>query len=158
MRSFAASFTSAAEGKAAFRLIESRRSDLCFQALLAPHHQQSARRMAAESVVVLAQDTTALSYNTLHQTQGLGKVGDDRHPDRGLWLHSLQAYRTDRIPLGCAWAKLWTRPPQSDTAQRNEQSAADKESARWLEALSLAWVVYSHRTGKTHHAFKLVGK
>ena len=29
---------------------------------------------------------------------------------------------------------------------------------RWLEALSLAWVVYSHRTGKTHHAFKLVGK
>ena len=32
------------------------------------------------------------------------------------------------------------------------------ESARWLEALSLVWVVYSHRTGKTHHAFKLVGK
>ena len=32
------------------------------------------------------------------------------------------------------------------------------ESARWLEAISLAWVVYSHRTGKTHHAFKLVGK
>ena len=29
------------------------------------------------------------------------------------------------------------------------------ESARWLEALSLAWVVYSHRTGRTHHAFKL---
>ena len=34
----------------------------------------------------------------------------------------------------------------------------DVESARWLEALSLAWVVYSHRTGKTHHAFKLVGE
>ena len=32
------------------------------------------------------------------------------------------------------------------------------ESARWLEAISLAWVVYSHRTGKTHHAFRLVGK
>jgi len=32
------------------------------------------------------------------------------------------------------------------------------ESARWLEALSLAWVVYSHRTGKTHHAFRLIGK
>ena len=34
----------------------------------------------------------------------------------------------------------------------------DIENARWLEALSLAWVVYSHRTGKTHHAFKLIGK
>jgi predicted dinucleotide-binding enzyme len=32
------------------------------------------------------------------------------------------------------------------------------ESARWLEAISLAWVVYSHRTGKVNHAFKLVGK
>lgn len=32
------------------------------------------------------------------------------------------------------------------------------ESSRWLEAISLAWVVYSHRTGKVHHAFKLVGK
>ncbi len=32
------------------------------------------------------------------------------------------------------------------------------ENARWLEAMSLAWVVYSHRTGRTHHAFKLVGK
>ena len=34
------------------------------------------------------------------------------------------------------------------------------ESARWLEALSLAWVVvvYSQQTGRTRHAFKLVGK
>jgi predicted dinucleotide-binding enzyme len=32
------------------------------------------------------------------------------------------------------------------------------ESSRWLEAISLAWVVYSHKTGKIHHAFKLVGK
>lgn len=149
MRSFAASFASAAEGKAAFRLIESARSDLCFQALLAPHHQQTARRMAAESVVVLAQDTTALSYNTLHQTQGLGSVGDERHPSRGLWLHSLHAYRTDRIPLGCVWAKLWARPPQSDTAQRNEQSVADKESGRWLEAYQVA-LDLARRLPQTH--------
>ncbi|WP_309665517.1 NAD(P)-binding domain-containing protein [Tabrizicola sp.] len=32
------------------------------------------------------------------------------------------------------------------------------ENARWLEAMSLAWVVHSHKTGKMHHAFKLVGK
>ena len=137
-RSFAASFSTAADGKAAFRLIESSRADLCFKTLLAPHHQQTARRMAAESVVILAQDTTALSYNTLHATQGLGAVGDTRHPGRGLWLHSLQAYRTDRIPLGCAWAHLWARPPESATTHRNEQSTADKESHRWLEAYQAA--------------------
>jgi predicted dinucleotide-binding enzyme len=32
------------------------------------------------------------------------------------------------------------------------------ENARWLEAISLAWVVYSHKTGNTRHAFKLIGK
>jgi hypothetical protein len=95
--------------------------------------------MAAESVVVLAQDTTALSYNTLRMTKGLGTLGgDSRHSGLGLWLHSLHAYRTDRIPLGCVWAKLWARGLESDTAQRNEQSTSDKESGRWLEGYQVA--------------------
>jgi len=34
----------------------------------------------------------------------------------------------------------------------------DIENARWLEALSLLWVVYHHQTGKLNHAFKLLGK
>lgn len=137
-RSFAGSFATAAEGKAAFRLIQNRSAALSFDTLLAPHCRQSARRMAAESVVVLAQDTTTLSYNTLRKTKGLGSVGKEGRPGRGLWLHSLHAYRTDRIALGCVWAKPWARPPQSDTAQRNEQSVADKESGRWLEAFQAA--------------------
>jgi Domain of unknown function (DUF4338)/Transposase DNA-binding len=133
-RSFGASFSSPAAGKAAYRLIENPQVGLCFQNLLAPHRQQTHRRMAAESVVVLAQDTTTLSYNTLLHTEGLGPVGDARHPGRGLWLHGLHAYRLDRIPLGCAWARLWARPNTSDTDQRNEQSLCDKESERWIEA------------------------
>lgn len=34
----------------------------------------------------------------------------------------------------------------------------DIQNARWLEALSLLWVVYHFQTGKTLHAFQLVGK
>jgi predicted dinucleotide-binding enzyme len=34
----------------------------------------------------------------------------------------------------------------------------DIENARWLEALSLLWVIYAHRFGTTHHAFKLEGR
>ena len=34
----------------------------------------------------------------------------------------------------------------------------DIQNARWLEALSLLWVVYHFQTGKKRHAFKLVGK
>ena len=138
-RSFFRSFGGAAGGKAAYRLIDSPQAEVSFASLLAPHEQQTHRRMAAESVVVLAQDTTALSYNTLQKTTGLGTVGDKSHPGRGLWLHTLQAFRTDGIPLGCAWAKLWARQStQSDTDRRNEQSVDQKESGRWIEAYQSA--------------------
>jgi hypothetical protein len=137
-RSFWTSFQGKAGGKAAYALVESGRAELQFENLLAPHQHNTRRRLAAESVVVLAQDTTTLSYNNLKCAQGLGPVGDQRTPGRGLLLHSLQAFRLDGIPLGCAWAKLWARPPQSDTAHRNEQSIDQKESVRWLEAYQSA--------------------
>jgi len=136
--SFYRSFGSAAAGKAAYRLIGSPEAEVSFESFLAPHQHQTQRRMAAESVVVLAQDTTALSYNRLLATTGLGAVGDDRNPGRGLWLHSMQAFRLDGIALGCSWAQVWARPPESDTPQRNEQSIDQKESGRWLETYQAA--------------------
>jgi hypothetical protein len=136
--SFYTSFGGATGGKAAYAFIENPRADLQFQNLIAPHSQNTRRRMAAEKVVVLGQDTTTLSYNTLLETEGLGSIGDDRHPGRGLLLHSLLAFRLDGIPLGCAWAKVWARPPGSDTAERNKQSIDQKESVRWLEAFQNA--------------------
>jgi hypothetical protein len=136
--SFYTSFGDRAGGKAAYALLESQRAQLRFENLLRPHYQSTHRRMAAERVVVLAQDTTALSYNTLHQTEGLGPIGDERNPGRGLYLHTLHAFRLDRIPLGCAGAKLWAREAVSDTAHRNAQSIDQKESVRWLEAFQTA--------------------
>jgi hypothetical protein len=136
--SFYTSFGTAAGSNAAYAFLENGRAELQFQNLLAPHQNNTRRRMAAEKVVILAQDTTALSYNTLAQTTGLGPIGDGRHPGRGLLLHTLQAFRLDRIPLGCAWAKLWAREPVSDTAHRNEQSIDQKESVRWVEAFQTA--------------------
>ena len=134
--SFYRSFANAAEAKGAYQLVENPRADITLASLLAPHELQTARRMAAETVVLLAQDTTGLSYNTLHQTQGLGPLGEDH--GQGLFLHSMQAFRLDGIPLGTAWAEVWARPPQSDAAHRNEQSIDEKESGRWLRALQAA--------------------
>jgi hypothetical protein len=134
--SFSRSFPMPADTKGAFQLIENKRWQVNFQSLLAPHQQQTARRMAAENVVLVAQDTTALSYNQLQQTQGLGPIGESY--SRGLFLHSLQAFRLDGIPLGTAWAETWARPPQSDRTHRNEQSTDEKESGRWIRALHAA--------------------
>lgn len=135
-RSFYRSFDTCNQSKRAYELVENPRPEIHLGSLLAPHQLQTARRMAAEKVVLLAQDTTPLSYNTLHQTQGLGCIGMDY--TRGLFLHSLQAFRLDGLPLGTAWAEVWARPAQSDTDRRNEQSVADKESGRWVRALQLA--------------------
>jgi hypothetical protein len=136
--SFYTSFEGRAGGRAAYAFIENGRAELQFENLLAPHQNNTRRRMAAETVVILAQDTTPLSYNSLLQTQGLGPIGDHRHPGRGLLLHSLQAFRLDGIPLGCAWAQVWAREAISDTAHRNAQSIDQKESRRWVQAFQSA--------------------
>jgi hypothetical protein len=135
-QSFYRSFETCTQSKRAYELVENPRPEIHLGSLLAPHQLQTARRMAAEKVVLLAQDTTPLSYNTLHKTQGLGCIGKDF--TRGLFLHSLQAFRLDGIALGTAWAEVWARPEQSDTDRRNEQSVADKESGRWVRALQVA--------------------
>lgn len=135
-QSFCRSFDNPAQAKGAYQLLENPRVEINLASLLAPHQQQTARRMAAERAVLLAQDTTGLSYNTLHQTTGLGPIGEGH--SRGLFLHSLQAFRLDGIPLGNAWAHLWARSDQSDTARRNEQSFDEKESRRWIGALQQA--------------------
>lgn len=137
-RSFARSFETVAQTKAAYRLIESPEAGISFQSLLAPHQYQTQRRMAAETVVLLAQDTTTLSYNSLAHTEGLGQIGDKGNPGRGLLLHSLQAFRLDGIPLGNAWAKIWARPYEGDCKERNQQSLSEKESVRWIEAYQAA--------------------
>lgn len=134
--SFNRSFGALKEAKGAYQLVENSRAEVSLQSLIAPHQLQTARRMAAERVVLLAQDTTALSYNTRAGTTGLGPIGKDF--TRGLFLHSLQAFRLDGIPLGTAWVETWARPLTSDTAQRNEQSVDEKESGRWIRAFQAA--------------------
>jgi hypothetical protein len=134
--SFYRSFDNPAEAKGAYQLIENPRWEISLASLLAPHQRQTARRMAAENVVLLAQDTTGLGYNSLLQTEGLGSIGQAH--TRGLFLHTLLAFRMDGIPLGTAWAEVWARPPESDTGRRNEQSFDEKESRRWIRALQAA--------------------
>ena len=136
MQSFHRSFGSLSEAKGAYQLVENPRAEISLQSLIAPHQLQTARRMAAEQVVLLAQDTTALSYNTRPETTGLGPIGKDF--TRGLFLHSLQAFRLDGIPLGTAWVETWARPLTTDTDQRNKQSVDEKESGRWIRAFQAA--------------------
>jgi hypothetical protein len=130
--SFYASFGGGAGGKAAYRWVESDRRELSFESVLRPHQKQTARRMAAEKVVLLAQDTTVLNHSGLERTEGLGPT--DAADTQGLLLHTMLAFRLDGIPLGVAWAEVWARPQTGEAAPRGELPPEDKESARWLRA------------------------
>ena len=135
--SFLGSFSRWAGAKGAYGLMEHASADISLSNLLAPHAEQTQRRMAVEPVVVLPEDTTTLNYTGLHQTTGLGPLGE--HKGQGLWLHSLLAFRPDGIPLGVLDAQSWARPQdESDTDQRNAQALAEKESLRWVESFQKA--------------------
>lgn len=135
--SFLGSFSHWTPAKGAYGLIEHESADISLSSLLAPHAEQTQRRMAAEPVVLLPEDTTTLNYTGLRQTTGLGPLGE--HKGQGLWLHSLLAFREDGIPLGVLDAQSWARPQEpSDTDQRNAQALAEKESLRWVESFQKA--------------------
>ncbi len=135
--SFLGSFSHWAPAKGAYGLMEHASADINLSNLLAPHAEQTQRRMAAEPLVLLPEDTTTLNYTGLRQTSGLGPLGE--HKGQGLWLHSLLVFRPDGIPLGLLDAQSWARPQgQSDTDQRNAQALAEKESLRWVESFQKA--------------------
>ena len=133
--SFNGSFAGWTEAKGAYSLIGSRRSSIDLNTLLESHAEATQARMAAESVVLLPQDTTTLNFTGLKKTSGLGPLGEDKA--QGLWLHSFLAYRPDGVPLGLLQAKCWARPKETPAGERgrNAKSVDEKESVRWVEAL-----------------------
>jgi hypothetical protein len=135
---FAASFSHWAEAKGAYGLIEHRSAQIHLPSLLAPHAEATLARMALEPLVLLPQDTTSLNYSSLRQTKGLGVI--NQQGTRGLHLHSLLAWRPDGVPLGVLEAHSWARSPDPspDPRTRNAKSLDEKESARWLQALTVA--------------------
>jgi Domain of unknown function (DUF4338)/Transposase DNA-binding len=136
--SFYGSFEGWTPAKGAYSFIEHESPLISLDSLLVPHGQATRARMAAEPVVLLVQDTTGLNYTGLRQTQGLGPLGEDK--GRGLWLHSLLAFRPDGLPLGLLGVKCWARPPEPEKPQhgRNAKSIDEKESVRWVEALGVS--------------------
>jgi hypothetical protein len=137
--SFNGSFDSWAAAKGAYDFIKNKKAAVDLPVLLDAHSQSTQARMAAESVVLLPQDTTTLNYSGLVQTTGLGPLGESK--GRGLWLHSLLAFRPDGIPLGVLQAQSWARPQSDeihDERGRNALSIGDKESLRWISALRVA--------------------
>lgn len=130
-----------AEMEAAYRLFAN--DNVTFDNVLHSHQEATHRRIAAQPVVVLAQDTTEVDLTRPEQqVHGAGPL--TKGGRLGALLHLLHAFTPDGTPLGTVHAAAWARAPapprrQSLThAQRLATPLEEKESYRWVVALRQA--------------------
>ncbi len=124
-----------AAAKAAYRFWSS--ENVTPASILEPHAQRTLHRCREHATVLVIQDTTTLDFTHHPATQALGPIGGSSF-SRGLKLHSALALSPDGLPLGLLHHQLWTRDPNTVGLkhQRHQRQTADKESQRWLTALT----------------------
>jgi hypothetical protein len=112
--------------------------------VLEPHQASTRRRMAAQAVVLLVQDTTEMNLTRpQHQVEGAGPL--DGGARRGVFVHAMEAFGVDGTPLGAVSVDIWTRDDQAPkrsvrekARERAKQPIEQKESFRWLQGLRAA--------------------
>lgn len=129
-----------AEMTAAYRLFDNEKTT--FESILKSHEDATRGRVAAQTVVILAQDTTEVDLTRPHSR--VAGVGPLDHSREGALLHLLHAFTPDGTPLGSLGAKAWTRdehelPTASKSrAERAATRIEQKESYRWVTTLRAA--------------------
>src|SRR5579863_7294372 len=106
---------------AAYRFFDNDKTT--YERVLAPHHERTLERIAAQSVALLVQDTTELDF-TRPQQQMTGVGALDGSSRCGAFLHPLVAFTLDGTPLGTCAATIWTRDEPAD------ETRAEKERRR----------------------------
>jgi Domain of unknown function (DUF4338)/Transposase DNA-binding/Transposase Tn5 dimerisation domain len=126
-----------AKTKAAYRFL--RHHGVRMEEILKPHYAATARRVAAQRVVLAVQDTTFLNYSAHPATQGLGPIGS-QHQLLGLVLHDTMVFNLDQTPMGLIDVQCWARDPeqQGKRARRHQLPIEQKESAKWLRSFDAA--------------------
>jgi hypothetical protein len=129
-----------AEMVAAYRFFDN--ESVTPEAILASHYACTRRRIEEQDVVLLVQDT--METDCTRPNQQVTGAGPIDNPNRhGAFVHPLEAFTTDGMPLGAVWSKMWTRDEiafQTETASEKRERRRltpieEKESMRWLEGL-----------------------
>jgi len=126
-----------AEMAAAYRLFDN--ENATFEAILQPHTDATRQRIAAQAVVLVAQDTSEIDVTRPgQQVAGAGPLDDGTR--WGALLHPLHAFTPDGTPLGTVHARTWVRDEADErcaSLSRTQRAATpieEKESYRWVDA------------------------
>ena len=120
------------ETQGAYRLFNNKK--VTPERVLKPHTESTLDRVAKESVVLIAQDTTELDYTK--KADKNRDVGPLNYRKRvGFLLHPCVAVTPEGVNLGIVGAKLWARDPKhfGQGAERKKRPFEDKESVRWRD-------------------------
>jgi hypothetical protein len=134
-----------AEMTAAYRLFDNEKAT--FTKILEAHGEATRERIAAQPVVVLAQDTTEVDLTRPQPMSGVGPL--DGGARVGALLHLLHAFTPDGTPLGTTQAMAWTRNEAGKCAGLSRRARLttpidQKESHRWLTTLEAAQHIAQH--------------
>ena len=142
-----------AEVKAAYRFLDN--EHVTAISILASHRDATIERIRAQTVVLIAQDTTELDVTRPHEVMaGAGPLNDSSRV--GFHDHVSLAMTPEHLGLGVVDAKIWARDPvefekdaDQKRAERRAKSIEEKESFRWVEGYSAACHVAQEAPG-TH--------
>jgi hypothetical protein len=127
-----------ADTQAAYRFLDN--DEVSFEDIIKGHRAATVERIRQHSVVLIAQDTTFLTY-AYEEKVGFGTLRKTEN-ERYL-LHPSVAFTPDRTNLGVLDAKFWQRPEERINHLRSQKKIEEKESYRWLESYVLSCQVQS---------------
>jgi len=120
--------------KATYRFFDNER--VTVDEIASAERKATVRRLGGAEWVLAVQDTTALSFTGLKETEGLGPIGGPGDKARGLFMHSVLAVRPDGVPEGLLDMDLWARGQKGDI----------KESDRWSRGVRSAREAFPKKT------------
>ena len=137
--------------KATYRLLDNEK--VSNEKIYAPHYARTQARLVGHPLVLAVQDTTLLDFTTHPQTQGLGAIGTSKQKSRGMVMHSALLLTPQGLSLGLGSQRLWVRAEQIQPLTREErrkQPLEDKESYKWLQALTQVMTIIPAGTQVVH--------
>lgn len=126
-----------ADTKATYRLFANEKTTMA--QILAPHQQRTKERMTGHEYILAIQDSSYLDYSHHPSKSGMGPIGTTQQSLRGMVMHSVLSVTTQGLPLGLLHQSIWSREEtvkQMTSDERRKVPIAEKESYKWLAALS----------------------
>jgi hypothetical protein len=126
-----------ADTKASYRLFDNQKTTAA--KVLAPHQKRTRERASTQERVLAIQDTTYLNYTHHPHKRGMGPIGTTKQVLTGMVMHSTLLTSCVGLPLGLVSQEIWVRPEeakQMNPTERRKLPIEEKESYKWLKALS----------------------